>query len=225
MAYTDFLIKPYSSDDMVYKKTIHQYVGVLEKISFLTGLSLSTIWDGNDNALWYLEQVSQVIYTLILKQKDSKYFYKLQYYLAHSKKARKAILDSIVDVVQYNHEDGGFLIAYQTGINLHEMKEIRMKIESAISVIGDQIIDNFGFKERYFRSRMNTLTYYDDLSELLSALVTLSIITSEQASTITAIDQISYNERYQVFSNTENKFVLEDTKTLKYAMEKYGVDW
>ena len=74
----------------------------------------------------------------------------MTYYLSHSKKARKALIALIIDTVHYNHSGGGFMTAYQTGINLHEMKVLRIEPEF-LSPIANEIMKNNGLQTRYFK--------------------------------------------------------------------------
>jgi hypothetical protein len=214
-----------SANQYSYDVATHQYTLDPDYADFRTGLSLSELWQGNDNVLWYLEAVRNVCYTYILKHVDPKYRERVLYYIAHSKKAREAVIDLMVDTIQYNFEDGGFLIAYQTGINLHEMKEIKMRIENAVSVIGEKIIENFGLKERVLRFNLNNMDYFDDLQELLDFMVDLSFLTQEQADEIDDIYDIPKNYQYRVFAVESGQLVLEDLLTWKVAMQRYGVDW
>ena len=64
---------------------------------------------------------------------------------------RKAVEEIMIDTIIYNFEDGGFLVAYQTGVNLKEMKELPMKIEMAVSVVGENIVRKHGLQDRNFR--------------------------------------------------------------------------
>ena len=147
----DRLLAPFDDDKMNYLTEYHRYELLPEMADFQTGLNLSELWQGNDNVLWYLSAISEVTYTILERLKDAKYRERFQYYLSHSNKNREAIFKIMVDTIQYNFEDGGFLIAYQTGINLHEMKEIRMKPEFFLSPIAQEIIKNTGLGQRNFR--------------------------------------------------------------------------
>ena len=157
--YNDDFTTPFDDERMKYIFADHRYVLELDSQMFETGINLPLIWGGNDNALMYLELVSDVCYTFVAKFKDSKYFHRLFYYLAHSKEMRRAMNELMLDTVRYNHEDGGFMIAYQTGVNLHEMKELRLKIENAVSVIGDKIARNFGLQQRLNNFNINEMLY------------------------------------------------------------------
>lgn len=148
---TDFLTKPYEDDILEYDFDTHQYFMKLDASMGLTGVNLTELWDGEENAQFYLKLISDVVYTRILAHKDEKYREKVLYYLSHSKKAREAIIALIKDTVHYNHSGGGFMTAYQTGINLHEMKTLRLEPEQFLSPVANEIMRNYGLHTRYFR--------------------------------------------------------------------------
>ena len=221
----DRLLAPFDDDKMNYLTEYHRYELLPEMADFQTGLNLSELWEGNDNVLWYLSAISEVTYTILERLKDAKYRERFQYYLSHSNKNREAIFKIMVDTIQYNFEDGGFLIAYQTGINLHEMKEIRMKIENAVSVIADGIIEKYGLKERFIKWNFNEFTYYATLLELVNYLVAQSYITQTVADLITTVDEIPQDYRYRTFLLEDGRYVYENMLTWKTTILGYGVDW
>lgn len=145
----DFLEQPYSDERMDYDIDLHRYKLTVDRANWLTGLDLLEIWNGQDILDWYLEYVARVAYAYIYALKDTKYKLRMEYYLSHSKYMREALEEFMVDIVAYNHEDGGFLVAYQTGINLKEMTELPMNIKNAVGVVGAKIAENYGFAYRY----------------------------------------------------------------------------
>lgn len=147
----DFLAKPYDDDILLYDYQSNQYYMKIDASLGLTGIDLLELWGNEENAQFYLQLISNVIYTRIYSFKDEKYRNKMSYYLSHSIKARKAIIALIIDTVHYNHSGGGFMTAYQTGINLHEMKTLRIEAEQFLSPIANEIMKNNGLQTRYFR--------------------------------------------------------------------------
>lgn len=217
--------KPYDSSEMKYTFNVHKYSLELDHTMFATGINLSTVWLSNDNALLYLEQVRDVVYTYILRYKDSKYYSRMIYYLSHSKSAREGILQIMLDAITYNYEDGGFKIAYQTGINLHEMKDIDIKIEMAVSVVAEQIMHNFGMKQRVNNMNMNTFEKYETLDELKQYLIDESLETEENLEDVDDIKDIPISYKYRTFINSKGQFVYEDLISFEKEMETFGVDW
>jgi hypothetical protein len=148
---TDFLSAPYDDEVLAYDYETRQYYMKLDASLGLTGIDLIELWQTPENAEFYLKLISNVIYTRIYSFKDEKYRERMAYYLSHSAKARKALKSLIMDTVHYNHSGGGFMTAYQTGINLHEMKTLRIEPEQFLSPIANEIMKNNGLQTRYFK--------------------------------------------------------------------------
>ncbi len=220
----DRLANPFDDDKLTYSVNNHRYVLDRNKADFETGLVLSEIWQGEDNVNWYLDAISKVVYTYLTKFKDSKYYERILYYLAHSKKAREMIFDLMIDTVQYNHEDGGFLIAYQTGVNLHEMKDINIKLEMAVSVIGDQVLHKYGIMQRLNNVNINEFEYFNTLEELLTSLVAKDLMTEEEKEEIENLEDIETNYQFRVFLN-RGQYIYENTLTFRNALDTFGVVW
>jgi hypothetical protein len=225
LGYKDDYTAPYDDAKMTYHYTEHKYTLDMDNQQFETGINLSQIWQGNDNALMYLEMVREVAYTYVLGMKDSKWHLRMLYYLSHSKEMRRAMYELMIDTVRYNHEDGGFMIAYQTGINLHEMKELRMRIENAVSIVGERIARNFGLAQRFLNVNLNTMTTFDDFDTLLAYIVGLGYLTEEESEDFEDLDDLPYDYRYQAFLNPRGEYMFEDTQTFQTAMTVYGSDW
>ena len=147
----DFLSKPYDDEKMKYNYDSHRYELLLSNAYKVTGINLSMLWQGDDNAQGYLNMIADVADTFVSKFKDSKYYNKMRYYISHSRQMREAMYELMIDTIRYNFRNGGFMVAYETGINLNEMKELRLKIENAMSVIGDQVAMKHDLKNRYFK--------------------------------------------------------------------------
>lgn len=144
----DVLSKPYDDKIMKYDIDLHRYSLTTDYADFRTGLNLLELWETEENLEWYFEYVSRVAYNYIYQFKNPKYRKQMEYFLSHSKEMRHAISEILIDTITYNFEDGGFLIAYQTGVNLKEMKELTMRIDMAVSVVGEKIVRNYGLEDR-----------------------------------------------------------------------------
>lgn len=145
--------KPFDDNQMYYNYDLHQYVLQIEDAMFETGLGdLSLDMGGTDNVKWLLEWVSKTVYTYIRSFKDSKFERRLTYQLAHSKRLREAIRRLMLDVLFYTEQEGGLFMTYITGINLQEAKNMTtLTLKTAVGIIGDQIVRNYGLSEREFR--------------------------------------------------------------------------
>ena len=55
------------------------------------------------------------------------------------------------DVLFYGFQEGGWAMAYVTGINLQEVKNMGdIHIKTAVGLIGDSIVKTSGFKQQAF---------------------------------------------------------------------------
>lgn len=221
----DFLTVPYDDADMHYIKKKHQYVLELDKATYETAINLSLIWGGNDNAIWYLQKVSDVLYTYVLRYKDSRYLTRMLYYMSHSKEMRRALFEIMIDVIEYNFEDGGFMIAYQTGVNLHEMKDIDIKIEMAVSRVADEMIKKFGLQQRFMNMSLNQFQKFDTFAELTAYLISEGYASEDDLEDLTETDEIPTNYKFRAFVNYKGEYVCENLVTFEDAMLTYGTAW
>lgn len=141
---TDFLAQPYNDEKMKYNYDLHAYMLDIDYAMTMTGLGdLINDMDGRENAEWLMEWISRVSYEYIRSFKDAKFYNRLTYYLSHSKRARDILERFMLDILFYIEQEGGLFMAYVTGINLQEAKNItNISLKTAVGVIGDQIIRN-----------------------------------------------------------------------------------
>lgn len=222
----DYLTKPYNDEGMTYDVDKHQYVLVHDYSLNQTGVDLVELWGDSDNANGILKIISNVSYTALSQYKDNtKYYDRTLYWLSHSKKGRDFIKRLMLDMVRYNHEDGGLFIAYQTGINLQEMKDLQMELHHAYSAVAEQIMEKYGQQARVEVMNINSMARFENLDGLLAYMVFQNLITQEQADLVEEIKDIPYSYKYRTFINAQEQYVCEDMLTFKKAMEKFGVDW
>lgn len=222
----DYLAKPYNDTSMKYDIDKHQYILSYDYSKNETGIDLAELWVTKENAEGILMLISNVSYTVLSKYKDNtKYYERTLYWLSHSKKGRDFIKRLMLDMVRYNHEDGGMFIAYQTGINLQEMKDVQVQLHHAFSAVAEQIMEKYGQQARIELMNINIMTRFNTLEELLTYMVAQGFITQEIADTVEEITDIPYNYKYKTFINAQEQYVCEDMLTFKKAMERLGVDW
>lgn len=222
----DYLEKPYDDTDMTYDIDKHQYVLVYDYSKNETGIDLAELWGSPDNADGILGIISNVSYTVLSKYKDNtKYYERTLYWLTHSKKGRDFVKRLMLDMVRYNHEDGGMFIAYQTGINLQEMKDLQIQLHHAFSAVAEQIIEKYGQQARIETMNINNMTRFDTLEDLIAYMLSEGLITQEQHDLVEEITDIPYSYKYRTFVNAQEQYVCEDMLTFKKAMEKFGVEW
>lgn len=141
---SDFLTQPYDDDKMLYNYDLHQYVLKVDYAIQQTALGELIDDMGNrENVEWFLEWVSRVCYEYIRSFKDAKFYDRITYYLSHSRKNRELLERFMLDTLFYSNQEGGLFMAYVTGINLQEAKNItNISLKTAVGVIGDQIVKN-----------------------------------------------------------------------------------
>lgn len=200
-----------------YDSDAKRWVLTLEEANFHTALRLEILWESIDNAEWYLDAVSRVVETAVLRYKDSRYTNdEFIYELTHSNSKREALIKVMIDAIQYNEAGGGFLMAYETGINLQEMKELKLQIESAMSVIAEQIIKNTKLGERVSSENINKKYVFETLDDLLDYMIDNEFIEEEEANKIEDLEDFVYNHKYKVYEDfIKGGYVLEDKLTVQ----------
>lgn len=157
MAIKDF-IKVLEDNKARYDFDNHRYVLEVDFASYVASYDLITKFGSIENTEAVLEKVSEIVYTYILSFKKSEYREKMLYFLSHSKSAREQLIEIMGDVVFYGLQEGGWAMAYVTGINLQEVDKISNIDETImVGMVSDTKISNAGFKRRNFLFDFNVL--------------------------------------------------------------------
>lgn len=212
----DFLQQPLVDDMLDYDYTNHRYIPTINGVKNTAYLDLVVIWGSTENAQSYLELLSQVVYDVILSKVDGdKNKNKVLYYIAHSKEMRNLMIDIFKDSVWYNQRDGGFMLAYNSGVNLNLGKFMEFGIDKSLSVIAQQKIKNSPLGNRVLKYNLNDFHYFATLDELKTFLVGKGVIENSQLDEIESIDYIKNNHyRYKIRGyNSYGLIVVEDLKT------------
>ena len=232
----DYIEAPYSDDDLVYNKVESRYIATSDMVFRNGYINLLRTLGSKEGVESYLDLVSSAVYTYILSHYDNKYRYVVLWYMAHSKQIRNALIQIFVSSVWYNHRDGGFLVVYQSGINLDQMKDIKMDITKAFSPIERQIIDNSFLGTRILETNFNVIDKYSTITLLKEAMLSDGIITQEEADACdSSSDLMSISKvrtRYRIYLNESYEYCLEDTKTYenvilatKYEFDQVNGSW
>lgn len=216
----DFLDRPYVDDKLEYDYEEQIYVPKVQAILDYTYIDLLKDWTTVENAQSYLYLLSRVVYEIILSYKDAKYRNEMIYYLSHSKKARVELFKIFSDSAWYNRRDGGFMLAYNSGVNLNVGKLIEFGIDKAISPIAQQIIKNSYFSSRVLPFSINKTKKFYDLDDLLDFLVLENYITQDKSDEIENINELPINNTYRVILDVDNQYLFTDLKTLDKAIKK-----
>lgn len=149
MAIRDFVL-PYNDDVMTYDYYEQRYLLTPDYVKGLISEDDYEVneFDIEERAKILVDQISRATYDVILRYKDSKYFKKTMYYLAHSKGARQALKEIMASVAYYSTVEGGFENSYLTGINLQDSTKLKVDLEDAVGVRGKTVIETRGLGTR-----------------------------------------------------------------------------
>lgn len=220
----DFLLKPYNDEFMTYNYDENRYVLTVDGAN-ASNIDLLYVMRSRENVNQYLDLLSRALYSVFLKNTDSKLYDKKLWLLSHSKHFRETIKKIFMDVVWFNYRSGGFMTLYQTGVNMNEMKVIELTIENAMSVISNNMAQVGGIDERRLRVRISRKETFKTLDELKYALVLKNVYTDEQMANIVSYKEIPQTYDYLIWKDLRNGLVLED---FTYWQEQYllkGSEW
>lgn len=217
--------RPYNDAFMKYNYEENRYV-LTEEGALQSRLDMVTIWRSSENLADYLGLLSRTLYSVFLKNKDSKYHDKQLWLMAHSKHFRKSIYKMFQDVIWYNFTSGGFLTLYQSGINLNEMKTLELDIENAMSVIGNNMAHITGINERVPRYRPTKVNYFQTFDELKNEIETRGIYTNEQLEKWKVVEEIP-NKTMVTFNYNRfyDKYFIEDYNYWNEVLNEKGSRW
>lgn len=156
MAIADFT-KVFNDEYMRYDYLNHRYILEVEWASNAVARPLVQLYGSKDNASAILEKVSQIAYDYILRYKRSELYKKTLYYLSHSLEMRNAIRQIMEDVLFYGFQEGGWAMAYVSGINLQEVKNMSIDTKTMVGTVGHEIARNTGLIQRYFKYDFNVV--------------------------------------------------------------------
>lgn len=220
----DLLLKPYDDALMKYNYKEHRYVLTVDGAN-ASNLDLLTVMRTRENVNQYLDLLSRTLYSVFLKNTDSKLYEKKLWVLSHSKHYRRVIQQIFYDVVWFNFRSGGFMTLYQTGINMNEMKIVELTIESAMSVISNNMAQVGGINERTLRVRISRKDTYKTLKDLKDNLVYKGVYTEEELSEVVSYKEIPQTYDYIIWKDVRNGLVLEDFTYWKEQVLLMGEEW
>lgn len=157
----DFLSSPYDDTKLEYSYDNHRYVFNIDAMGGAVGDDgfLGSI-GGDDNAKWLADHISRATYQALKFYKDSKYYYKLEYILSHSKMFRREIYNVMKDILVFTQSGGGLYTAYKTWVNFNEMARIDKSLIDYIGNMANTIINNSGLAERILRYDLDRSTSF-----------------------------------------------------------------
>jgi len=206
MAIKDYInVNTFIDDKAFFNNDINKWVLKLDYANHRSGLDLVELWRSEENAEWYLEMVATVVYATIMEYKKLEEVKNFEYLLNHSKDLRNSLTEIMIDAVVYNEAGGGFLIAYETGINLQEMKELKMDIGQAMSSIAKSMVEKSGLGIRALGVDISFVKGFDDIETLLDYLISKNLLEANIADEIEDIKEIPFDYRYKCFYDDNYK--------------------
>lgn len=213
----------FKDDKAFFNNDLNKWVLKLDYANHRSGLDLIELWRSEENAEWFLEMLSTVVYANIMNYKRLEDVEKFTYLLNNSIKYRNNLIESMVDAVSYAEAGGGFLIAYETGVNLQEMKELKMSIEQSVSSITKSIIEKSGLGVRTIPIDISYSKSFDNLDGLLDFLVDKDYLDIDNKLEIESINDIENDYRFKCyydldrdvyyFKRTGGEKVWQETET------------
>lgn len=223
-------IKPFDDDLMEYDYDESMYIPKVEGIRENTYVDLIRDWTTHDNAQSYLQLLARVVYEVILSYKDPKYRDEMLYYLAHSKRARNDLFRIFSDSVWYNRRDGGFMLAYNSGVNLNQGKFVEFGIDRTLSPIAKEMIKNTYFASKVLPYDIKDTQTFDNLSLFLDYLVAEGFLEQEVANTIVELRDVPYFKGFRFIEDVDGKILFTNMNTLRDAIKNKRIyevsgDW
>lgn len=221
----DFVITPYEDDNMTYNIDEHRYVLTYEGAK-KSNIELIETMYSIEFVNNYLDLLSRTVYAIFSKNKDSKYYDKQLWNLSHSKNNREAIFTIFMDLMWYNYSSGGFMALYQSGINLNEMKQLDLTIETGLSVISNQMANMTGINQRVIKNDIVRIYEYETFDELKEKTKEFNLYTEEELEKFKEVKDIPSISYYRFGYNlVDFKYYMVDNSYWKEQLELKGTDW
>lgn len=220
----DFITKPYNDDFMTYNYKENRYVLTVDGAN-ASNFDILQIMGSRDTVNQYLDLLSRTLYSVFLKNNDSKLHDRKLFMLSHSKHFRETIQKIFMDILWYNYRSGGFMTIYQSGINMNEMKAFELSIEQAMGVIGNNMAKITGINERTLRFRISRKNVFKTLGELKVALVEKGLYTTEELEKVVSYKEIPQTYDYLIYKDLRSGLILEDFTYWKEQLQLKGTEW
>ena len=152
---------------------------LLDENGDVVGFEEKLIWDGNqktlylhpdsvrnelnvdlemvkkdyENSIAFLREISQLLYSYILKKKPAVLHDKTKYFLHYDKRNKRILYLCMVDLIRYALYSGGNIAGYQPAINFNEsgMLDIeKIRDERIMSFVTDSILKTNHLIDRNF---------------------------------------------------------------------------
>ena len=116
-------------------------------------VDLEDVRGDTQNVNAFLREISQLLYTYIIKKKPAILEEKTRYFLNYDLRNRRIIYLCLIDLIRYSLYGGGNVIGYQPAINLNESGIIdieKVRDERIMSFVTDGILKTNRLVDRNF---------------------------------------------------------------------------
>lgn len=125
----------------------------IDAVSNELQVDLVKIRKDRENAIAHLRELSQLLYSYILRKKPAILKEKTEYYLKYDMRNRRIIYLCLLDLIRYSLYGGGNIIGYQPGVHLNDGDVLdieKMRDERVMSFVTDSILKTNFLVDRNF---------------------------------------------------------------------------
>lgn len=127
-------------------------------------ISLENVRQTYENAVVFLKELSEIVYSYLYKKKSGIRREKLEYFLNFDMRNRRILYVAMLDMVRYALYAGGNIISYQPGVNLNEtdIGDIeKLRDERIVSYVTDSTLKTNRLVDRDFIERFSVPEDFD----------------------------------------------------------------
>lgn len=140
-------------DELIFDKMQKTLYLNPDSVTNELNIDLTLVRGDYNNVISFLREISQLLYSYILKKKPAVLHDKTKYFLHFDLRNRRILYLCMIDLVRYSLYGGGNIIGYQPAINLNEsgMLDIeKVRDERVMSFVTDSILKTNHLVDRNF---------------------------------------------------------------------------
>ena len=140
-------------DELAWDKFQKTLVLTSDAVRNELAIDLEDVRGDNENVIAFLRELSQLLYTYILKKKPAVLEEKTRYFLHYDLRNRRIIYLCLIDLIRYSIYGGGNVLGYQPSVNLNESGLIdieKVRDERIMSFVTDGILKTNRLVDRNF---------------------------------------------------------------------------
>lgn len=145
-------------DYLEWDKLHRRFYLKVDAVDSELNISLANVRQTHENAVVFLKELSEIIYSYLYKKKSGIRRDKLEYFLNFDMRNRRILYIAMLDMVRYALYGGGNIISYQPGVNLNETSigDIeKLRDERIVSFVTDSTLKTNRLIDRDFIERFS----------------------------------------------------------------------